>query len=173
VPYAADGTIAAKLLPFTPHAVLPIADATRLTVALASRCLNPLPPGRVRLASALYPGGSAWPDAIILTDPGVTGVDVVVTWAHRHRLNQAADGVIVSQDGTDYAASPEGNYTIKVWVDGVLKRTVTAVTGTTWTWTVAMQTADGANIYSMNAVISITPVNGSLSGTAQVRGFLL
>jgi hypothetical protein len=172
-PYSSDRTIAAKLLTFNPRAVLAIADAARMTVALGSRALKPLPPGKVRLSSVLVPGGSAWPDGVILTDPGNISCDVVVTWAHRHRVDQAAAGVVVSQDADNYSAAPEGTYTIQVRVDSVLKRTVTGITVTTWTWTTAMQSADGANLYSWGATISIIPVNGSLSGIAQVRGFLL
>lgn len=157
-PYAADETIAAKLLPFTIRAVLGPASAVRETVALAGRALKPLPPGRVRV------NGFAWPDAQTFT-----GADVVVTWAHRHRVNQATAGVVVSQDATDYAVAPEGTYTIEVRVSGALKRTVTGVTAATWTWTTAMQTADGAG--GLPATIRVYPVLDALVGTYQERGF--
>lgn len=166
-PYSSDRTIAAKLLTFNPRAVLAIADAARMTLALASRALKPLPPGKVRL------NGNAWADSLRLTDPPTFPQDVVVTWAHRHRVNQSVDGVAVSQDADSYAAAPEGTYTIQVRVDNVLMRTVTGLTGTTWTWTTAMQATDAASPYFAAATITIIPVNGGLSGTPQVRGFLI
>jgi hypothetical protein len=147
-------------LPYTMRSLFDIAAATRLTVTTASRALKPLPPGKVRLNS------TAWPTSL------VAGVDVVVTWAHRHRLDQAAAGLIVSQDADDQAAAPEGNYTIEVRVGGTLKRTVTAITGTTWTWTAAMQTTDGGTTGAA-VTIRLIPVNGALSGNSQLRGFAL
>ena len=157
-PYSADGTIAARLLPYNIRSVLTLAEATQLTVALASRALKPLPPGKVRV------NGHAWPDEEVLSG------DLVVTWAHRHRVNQATDGVVVSQDANDYATAPEGTYSIEVRVDGTLKRTVTGITAATWTWTTAMQTADGVTGHPA-CTIRIIPVNGALAGNYQERGF--
>jgi hypothetical protein len=156
----ADGTVAAKLVSVTTRLRLNLADAERTTLTTASRALKPLPPGKVRL------NGAAWPATL------VAGVDVVVTWAHRHRLNQATAGLVVSQDADDQAAAPEGNYTIEVRVGGTLRRTVTAITGTTWTWTAAMQITDSASVGSA-ITIQIIPVNSSLSGHIQLRGFNL
>jgi hypothetical protein len=156
----ADGTVAAKLLPYSVRSQLDITAAPRITVATASRASKPLPPGKVRL------NGTAWPTSL------VAGVDVVVTWAHRHRLDQATAGLVVSQDADDQAAAPEGNYTVQVLVGGALKRTVTAITGATWTWTAAMQTTDGATAGAA-VTIRLIPVNGSLTGNMQIRGFAL
>jgi Putative phage tail protein len=157
-PYAADGTVTAKLLPFNSRAILPLASATQISVTTASRAQKPLPPGKVRL------NGAAWPTSL------TAGVDVVVTWAIRHRTLQAAAKDIVSQGASDYAISPEGNFTIEVRVGGVVKRTVTAIATTTWTWTAAMQTTDGATGGS-SITIRIYPVNGALTGTYQERAF--
>jgi hypothetical protein len=153
-----DDTVAAKLLLFTLRATLDLADAARLTLATHSRALEPLPPGKVRINDV------AWPDT-------ATG-DVVVTWAHRHRTVQAAAGLAVSQDADDQAATPEGSYKIEVWVGLVMMRFVLGLTSTTWTWTTAMQTADGATVGSA-IHIRITPINGSLTGPYQERSFVL
>jgi hypothetical protein len=157
-PYQSDLTVAAKLLTFTLRHTLALSAATAMSLATASRALKPLAPGRVRV------NGEAWPSS-------VTG-DAVVTWNHRHRTVQTAAGVLVSQDADDVATAPEGTYTVQVRVGGVLRRTVTGLTGKTWTWTAAMQTADGASAGSTCA-IRIVPVNGSLSGTYQEREFQL
>lgn len=157
-PYLSDLTVAVKVLPYNARHVLALSSATAMSLTTASRALKPLPPGKVRV------NDTAWPSS-------VTG-DAVVTWAHRHRTVQTDSGVLVSQDADDVAAAPEGTYTVQVRVDGLLKRTVTGLTGKTWTWTTAMQVTDGAS--SGSAVsIRIIPVNGSLSGTYQQREFQL
>lgn len=158
--YTADGTVTAKLLPYNLRYTLAISLATQLSVTLASRAFKPLPPGNVKVA------GSAWPTSL------AHGVDIALTWAHRHRVNLAAAGVVVAQDAGDYSASPEGNYTVEVRVGGTLKRTVTAIAGTTWTWTAAMQATDGGAAAAA-VTIRVIPVNGSLAGTYQERGFML
>lgn len=157
-PYLSDLTIAAKLRPYTLRSLLPLSQAARLTVVLASRALKPLPPGRVRLNNL------AWPTSL--------SGDIELTWTHRHRVIQATAGMVVSQDAEDQATAPEGNYTIQVRVNTVLKRTVSELTGKSWTWTAAMQATDGATTGSAIA-IRLIPVNGSLSGTYQQREFLI
>jgi hypothetical protein len=158
--YTSDLTVAAKLLPYNLRSTLPIASATAMSLTTASRAQKPLPPGNVKV------GAIAWPTSF------TAGTDRAVTWNHRHRTAQAAAGVVVAQDAGDYAGSPEGNYTIEVRVGGVLKRTVTAITGTTWTWTAAMQTSDAATA-GTSATTRVIPVNGSFTGTYQERGFTL
>lgn len=159
-PIAADGTVAWKLLTFNAAGVLDIGDASALSTTFASRSLKPYPPGNVEI------DGVAWPT----THPELT--DIVVTWAIRHRLEQYDDLAIVAQDAGDYAAAPEGDYTVKVYADAVLVRTVPAIALTTWTYDVAMQTVDlvGAGVA---LTIEIIPVNGALVGTLQTRTFNL
>ncbi len=159
--YASDLTVTAKLLPFNLRSVLPIASATQLSLTTASRALKPLPPGNMVIDS-FFP----WPTS------RPAGVDHVVSWRFRHRTLQAAAGVVVAQDATDYTATPEGNFTIEVRVNGTLKRTVTAITTNNWTWTAAMQVTDSA-IAGTSISIRVIPVNGSLIGTYQERVFSL
>jgi hypothetical protein len=166
-PYTSDTLISAKLCPFTLRAVLPVTGAARLTFTPTSRAMRPYPPGKVRLS------GYAWADTLHLTDPPTYPVNVEVTWAHRHRVDQTAAGVVVSQDADSYSVAPEGTYTIEVRVDGALVRTVTGITGTEWIWTVANQASDAPSPYSNAVTITIIPVNGTLSGPARVRGFLI
>lgn len=159
-PFPADGNVRVKLLPYNGRGILDIAAATGLLITTASRAQKPYPPGNVKI------DGIAWPST------RAVGVDIVTTWAHRHRVTQFNDLRIVAQDAASYVASPEGNYTIEVWVDAVLARTVSSLTGTSWTWTVAMQIADGAGVGSV-VEIRVIPKNGSLTGTHQARTFTL
>lgn len=155
--YPADGTVTAKLLPYNSRSTLPIASASQLSIATASRALKPLPAGNVKVA------GVTWPTSF------AAGADRAVTWVGRNRILQAAQGLVIAQDDT-YNWPEEGNYTIEVRVGGVLKRTVTGLASGTWTWTAAMQTTDGATA-GTSVTIRVIPVNGSLVGTYQERAF--
>jgi hypothetical protein len=158
--YPADVTVAAKLLPFNARGVLPIASATATSVTTASRAPRPYPPGNVKVAGTTYPATVT------------AGVDAVVSWNHRHRVHQYFDHRVVAQDAGDYFVAPEGDYTIEVRVGGTLKRTVTALTGTSWTWTAAFQSADAATA-GASVSIRVIPVNGAVVGTYQERLFTM
>lgn len=159
VGYTVDGTVTAKLLPFTAVATLPIASASQISKATVNRAAKPLPPGNVKV------GGIAWPTSF------AAGADRAVTWSIRNRVWQKAGHDVVAQDSGDYPlGGTEGDYTVEVRVGGVLKRTVTSIAGTSWTWTAAMQTADAATA-GTSVSIRVIPVNGSLVGTYQERLF--
>jgi hypothetical protein len=160
--YPAPCTVNAKLLPFNARAVLDIATATPISLPIVGRAKLPYPPGNVKI------GGVAWPSTV------TAGVDHAVTWAIRNRVAQLAAQTIVAQDAGDYGTVSEGNYTIQVYVDGVLKRTVSALTGpaASWTWTAAFQAADGATAGHF-VEIRVIPVNGSLVGNYQSRTFAM
>ena len=161
VPYPADGTITAKLLPFNALGALAIASASATSVTTASRAKKPYPPGNVKVNGSFYPATVT------------AGVDAPVTWAHRHRVTQLADDRVVAQDAGNYVATPEGDYTIEIRVGGGSPvRTVTALTGTSWTWTAAFQAADGATA-GQSVSIRVIPVNGSLVGNYQERLFTM
>lgn len=148
-----------KALPYNYRNVLALADATAMTLAVSSRYIIPYPPGQIRL------NGSAWPATL------TAGVDVVVTWKHRNRLVQKAAGVVLSQDAGDQSASPEqGIYVVQVYVNSVVKRTVNVGTAGTWTWTAAMQTADGATP-GASVLIGITAAYSSWNSQTQNRTF--
>jgi len=58
-------------------------------------------------------------------------------------------------------------------VNTVLQRTENDITGTSWTWTAAMQTADGASS-SDTIEIRVIPMSAAdLDGTYQTRTFTL
>lgn len=159
-PYPNPGNVRAKLLPYNVRSVLDSAAATALLITTASRAQAPYPPGNVKIA------GVAWPTTVTV------GVNIAVTWAVRHRTAQYDALAVVAQDTGDFVATPEGTYTIEVRINGSLiaTRTVPGIATTTWTWTAAFQTADGATPGS-TVSIRVIPVNGSLSGTYQERIF--
>jgi hypothetical protein len=157
-PYPADGNIRVKLCPFNNRGVLDLSAASAILIATASRAQKPYPPGNVKL------NGTPWPTTI------AGGFDLVVTWAHRHRVQQFVDLKVVAQDAGNYVATPEGDYTVEIRVGGVLKRTASAIAGTTYTWLAADQATDGA-VFGAAISIRVIPKNGALVGTYQERLF--
>lgn len=150
--YPAELTLYAKLLPYTLRSTLQIGSATVMSLATASRAYKPYPPGKVQV------NGIYWPQSIY--------GDAVMTWAHRHRVTQTLDQKVVAQDAGSYVTTPEGNYTVKVYVGGVLKRTYSALTGTSQSYTAVNRTTDdtdGSKLTKMR----IEPVNGSYTGSAR------
>lgn len=152
--YPADFTMTAKFLPFSGSDALPLAVALQLEIVTESRAWLPYPPGNVELnGMKWYTSGFADED------------DVVLTWSHRHRVNQTAVPEIVDQDAGDYA-SPEGNYTVLVYADGVLVQTYSAISGTTQTYSRAQRISDDPTAIRFD--FHIRPVNGSLVGQERI-----
>jgi hypothetical protein len=121
--YVAGTTAQAVLLTSAPGGVLPVAQATPLSLTLQGRAGKPYPPGDFRINSQRYPAT-------------ITGA-LTVRWAHRDRLTQA-DLLIDSAQGN---IGPEAgtSYTVYIYAGDdpaslTLKQTVTGLTGTTWTW---------------------------------------
>ena len=143
--YPTDVTVYAKLLTRTPKGLLLIASATQMTKVTVSRAWRPLPPGGVRLNGSPY---SAWPTT-------TTG-DAALSWSNRARSSHIPGTILISQD--NYASETiEGTIKIEVLIGGTVKRTVTGLTGTSWTYTYAMRTSDDADP-SKTVQFRITPV---------------
>jgi hypothetical protein len=143
-----------KLAPYSLTAEVPIASLSPVSVTYASRAQLPYPPGNVRVNGAAF--------------PSTTSGDAVITWNHRYRLGP----FIVAQDAADVAGGPEGNYTLVIVINGVTIRTVTGITGKTYTYTRAQRLIDNSNA-SLPTSITITPVNGSLVGTPRTLTFVM
>lgn len=132
--YASGETVSVKLRTNTSSAILATDLAPIDTVALVARQAKPYAPADLKVNAAPYGTVSSASGA----------ADVVLTWAHRDRLSQL-DQLIAH---TEASVGPEVGvtYEIKVFNSNVATspvRTVSGVTGTSWTYTVAMQTADG------------------------------
>lgn len=150
--YAANLTVAAKLLPQNARGTISIDDASQVSITTTSRACKPYPPGNVQLNGH---GLSSW----LTTTVG----DASLTWSHRNRTTQAVGGLLVAQD-TAGSYTPEGTVTVEVLVGGAVKQTYTSVSGTSQTYTAAQRVADDSD--GTKAVqMRITPVNGSYQGT--------
>lgn len=118
--YVSGETISVKLLTNTGSQQIHLAAAAPMTVAFNGRQIRPYPPGKSLI------NGSAYPQYI--------NGEWVATWAHRDRLTQA-DQLI---DTTASSVGPESGttYTLRLYGEtDTLLRTVTGLTGTSYTWT--------------------------------------
>lgn len=135
IEYGGTETIGVKVLPRTAMSGnIPIIGSPPNEITFNFRFLRPYPPGNVRINGAVFAG----------VDHELTGAsaNMVLTWAHRDRVLQA-DQLI------DHGASSVGpeagtTYTVQVYRadNNSLLRTVTGITGTTWTYTHTMALAD-------------------------------
>lgn len=100
------------------------------TLPLTGRQALPYPPGNLQYDG--HPFGS-----LLDTDPAA---DTVFTWSHRDRLAQL-DHLVVHSEG-DVGPEAGVTYTINIKDGFTNVRTVTGITAGTWTYTVAMKTAD-------------------------------
>jgi hypothetical protein len=143
-----------KLAPYSPVGEVAISGITLVAVTYAGRAKQPYPPGNVKVNGAAF--------------PSTTSGDAVITWNHRYRLGP----FIVAQDAADVAGGPEGNYTLAILINSVLIRTVTGITGKTYTYTRAQRLIDNSNA-ALATSITITPVNGAVSGTPRTLTFVM
>jgi hypothetical protein len=130
VEYADGETVSYKIVTLAGNGELSIDLATVRTATLNQRAYRAYPPAKLELNSISYP-------------TSITGVeDLVVTWAHRNRIQQTAGTII---DDLEYSITPESGttYTIELRTSGgTLISSQTGITGTTHTFTVATM---GAN----------------------------
>ena len=143
-----------KLAPYSLTGEIAVTALTPVTVTYAGRAQQPYPPGNMKVNGAAF--------------PSTTSGDAVLTWNHRYRLGP----FIVAQDAADVAGGPEGNYTIVIVINGVTIRTVTGITGKTYTYTRAQRLIDNSNA-ALPTSITIIPVNGSLLGTPRTLTFVM
>lgn len=143
-----------KLAPFSLSGEYDITLLTPVSVTYAGRAVQPYPPGNVKV------NGTAF--------PSTTSGDAVLTWNHRYRLGP----FIVAQDAGDVAGGPEGNYSIVIVINGITIRTVTGITGKTFTYTRAQRLIDNSNA-ALPTSITIIPVNGTVSGTPRTLTFVM
>lgn len=97
--YGGDLTLNTKLAPKSIVAAVPLADATAMSITTNARALRPLPPGRLRINSAVVGAGASY-----------TG-DMTFSWAHRNRL----DDTIASQADISRAPEEGTTYNIRVY----------------------------------------------------------
>ena len=147
--YPADLQLDVRCLPFNSRGVVDFAAVADVQVITASRSSDPYPPGNVKV------NGIFWPVSTV--------GDALLTWAHRHRTQQAD---VVQQDAGNQAAAPEGDYDVDVLVGGVVKRTFGALTGTSQIYTAVQRFTDDAN-GNKTTVFRLFPINGVFTGTVR------
>lgn len=130
--YASGETVTTKVLTRTAQAVLDIADATPESIDLVARHHKPYPPGDLQV------GGVS---VYSLTD---TYAEPDLTWVHRDRLLEADQLVPHGDPGIGPEAGTTYNVRVYDFDGTTLLNTYTGITGTSWTYTGTMQSADGA-----------------------------
>lgn len=173
--YADGEVVDVKLLPRTGLGELPIESTGAVSVTLDQRHHRPYPPGKLRVGGAAYPEWIAGTDALALT------------WAHRDRTLQTAFLV----DETVDSIGPEAgvSYTLRLYnEEDLLKRTVTGLSGTSYTYSLVDEFADvgglggdefypsvslslhfnGADGSTTFVDSSITPKTPTVNGAAQI-----
>jgi hypothetical protein len=131
--YASGETALIKLTPITSLGELDVSLAPQQSVSIVARQEKPYPPGRFQLNSAYYPASFA------------DGIDLVVSWVHRDRLQQTVSVV------DTYAAGigPEAGttYTVEVRDSGnTIISQQTGISGTSHTFTNATLGANYGNL---------------------------
>ncbi len=136
VSYLGTETIGVKVLPRTVSGgAVPVPNAPPNGLTFNQRFVRPYPPGLLLI------NGQPFTSRLTLTDD-VTP-EFVLTWAHRNRVTQQ-DQLI---DHSVSSITPEVGTTYRLYVykaDNTLVRTVTGLTGTTYTYTRAMCMSDFA-----------------------------
>jgi hypothetical protein len=155
-PYGTDVTLSVKCLPVNNRGEVAAGLVTAVGITTVSRAQLPYPPGNVLVNGSYYP-------------TSILG-DAVMTWADRNRVTQGVPPLI--QSAASVAGGIEGNYTISIYINGVLIRTLTGQTGNTFTYTAAQRAIDNSNLTLLTS-IEITPVNGALVGTSRTVTFLM
>ena len=162
--YAVGEVIKAKLLTTTPKGTLALASAAEDSLTAAGRPGKPYPPGRLRLNGLKYPAS-------------ISGL-LTVSWSHRDRLQQTAQ-TLVDQDATDVGPEAGTTYTLRLYGQtGVLRKTVTGLATTSYTWATESEDSSLAGDTSLlhfngtDGSTSIVDASGkawSVAGTAAIR----
>lgn len=131
--YTATDAPAVKFLGRTGIGELDEGSATARTAdAFDSRIDRPYNVGNLKIEGQAYP--------LSIPETG----DIDLTWNHRDRTDTVQLQSLVKQDtATDYGPEATTTYTIEVYDEtNTLVRTVTGETGTSWTYTNAMERSD-------------------------------
>jgi hypothetical protein len=117
--YALNDTARFKLLPITGKGTLSIDAAAELSTNMVARQFKPYAPGNLRLNGSAYPAS-------------ISG-ELTVSWSHRDRTLQTVKPII---DTTSGNIGPESGvtYTLQLYGNGTLRKTVTGLTGASYTW---------------------------------------
>lgn len=148
VAYTATDTVGVKGLPFTVAAgPVPVSDAPPLSLTFNWRFLRPYPPGKVTL------NGKTLDQGPFYLDTGET--EILVEWAHRDRVLQGDQ--LIDHGVDSIGPEPGTEYKVRVLADDktTVLRSVSGITGTSWSYTQAMiedDIADGEGFIELSSV---------------------
>jgi hypothetical protein len=135
--YAPGTTIQARLITSTSAGALNPALATTNSLTASRRQDRPYPPGRLRINGLAYPAS-------------VSG-EVTVSWAHRDRKLQADQ--IIDTEQASIGPEPGTTYRLRIYSGATLKRTYGGITGTSQTYSIADEAADGGPFNPLRVVV--------------------
>ena len=120
-----------KLLPNASEDTLALAAATPHNIVLSGRINRPLPPGNVKI------NGDYFPTDVV--------DNLVITWAHRDRLQQTAGNILWTAGNIGPEAGT--TYTVRIYNDAdALIHTESGLTGTTYTYPLQQEVVDDGKI---------------------------
>jgi len=133
--YSISEHVQVKLLTRTSSEQLDPALADVDEVIIAGRQGRPYPPGNLMVSGVPYE-----------TNMIATLADRAITWSHRDRITQG--NFLLEHSAGSTGPEPGTTYTVRVWngadpVPMSVLRTVTGITGTSWTYTNGMDVGDG------------------------------
>lgn len=126
-PWPAGALVDAKVITTTASGILADADAPIDTLEVFARHFKPYPPGKFRINGDYMPAS--------VTD------DILISWEERNRLQQTV--YLLAQDEASITPEVGTTYTLKIYDEAeTLVRTLTGLTGTSYTYTVIDELAD-------------------------------
>lgn len=127
--YASGETVYMGARTVTNAAILKLSDTPKDSIYLKGRLLRPYPPGDFKINDLMYPFYSPF------------GKDIVISWAHRNRIQQTGD--IVPQWEGDIGPEGGTTYTIQIFDENdILIREESGIIETSYTYTKEQEKSD-------------------------------
>jgi hypothetical protein len=150
--YATTEVIYTKLLSKTLTDQLKPGVAEPDITTIAARQFKPYVPGNLKLGYVDHTGTSKVVPLFDMTD--YIESQIVFTWNTRNRLTQL-DALI---SHTDASVTPESGQTVTIYISdadtGILLHTETGITGTTWTYTNALDNSIGSPQFVLFKIVA-------------------
>jgi hypothetical protein len=132
--YESSEVVDVALLTVTNTARLDVGDVTPTAITIGGRQARPYPPGNVLVDGSTYINHAEGTAA-------ASGADVVFAWTHRDRELQADQ--LVEHGAASVGPEAGTTYTLDIYDGLTLLRSTTGISGTGFTYTAAMISADG------------------------------
>ena len=140
-----------KFIPYTSKRIGLLEDATALEITIEGRSRKPYRPTNLKCNGAGI--NPAYSD------------DCVLTWQPRVRTEGAGFGD--ADTVTDASPTWEGYFRVKVYMNSVLVRTTSAINALTWTYTEAMNIADGESSALLEDAVTFRLTNYRTVGSIE------